>query len=160
MSQFDIEIALNAILDDSPLFPIAWENDDSDFKDTHYLQSMIPVEDGVISIAFNGAIELRGVYQILIMSRLSTRKRDAMIATKQLSAKFTRGTKLIHDDQTAEVVKTYIASGFQSDQWWVTPVSVEYRGFDSTIELKNLFIDGILQGDGTLTNETILGIPS
>ena len=131
MSQTDINIACNVILNNSPAFDVVWENSSSKPTDTHYQQSFIPVESENISVEYDGSQELSGIYQVLIVIPIDKGLADAITGEADLLNKFSRGTSLNYNSQIAEVEKTYIGSGFQNDRWWVVPVSVEYRGFVS-----------------------------
>ena len=44
MAQSDIESALNVILADNPLYPVSFENDQTDQDGAYYEQSFLPVE--------------------------------------------------------------------------------------------------------------------
>ena len=129
MAQSDIETALNIILNNSPAFPVAWENKQSNQTGSHYIQSFMPVESSNISIEFTGAQELTGIYQILISVKIDSGKADCDIGITDLLNKFPRGLQLTSNGQTAEIEKTYISGGFRSDQWWIIPCSVMYKGF-------------------------------
>lgn len=129
MSQSDINIACNIILDNSPAFPVAFENSQSDQTNTHYQVTFIPVEIENIGVAFNSSQDITGIYQILLAIPLNTGKLDYVTASSDLLSRFYRGAALNYNSQIAEVEKIYEGDGFENDQWWVIPFSVEYRGF-------------------------------
>lgn len=131
MYQLDIESALNAILLNSPAFPVSLENKQYSGGGTFYKQSNDPVEPDNIGIAFDSDLDSRGLYQILIHTALNTGKGDIVLAGNDLKAKFTRGTQLISGSSNAEVEKVYFEKGFEFGEYWITPCSIEYRGFNS-----------------------------
>lgn len=129
MAQSDINIACDIILNNTPAFPVSSENAQSDQTGTHYRATFIPAETENIDIAYSGSQDLTGIFQVLISIPLNKGKSDAITAESELLSKFTRGTGLNYNSQHAEVVKTYMSGGFQNDQWWIIPCTIEYQGF-------------------------------
>ena len=135
MAQSDILKACNAILNNSPAFPVAWENGQTDQVDmsggkiTHYQQSFIPSETGIVSIAFNGSQNLSGIYQVLIAIPKNKGVADSVTGEVDLLAKFARGTQLNFEVQIAEVETVSIGAGFEDGEWRIIPCSINYRGF-------------------------------
>ena len=131
MAQSDILKACNAILNTLPAFPVAWQNGQTDQTTTHYQQSFLPVESTNISVSFEGAQELTGIYQVLIAIPKNTGLADSATGEMDLLTKFSRGTALNFGGQVAEVDHTYIEGGFADGEWFIIPCSVYYRGFFS-----------------------------
>ena len=129
MAQSDILKACNAILNTLPAFPVAWQNGQTDQTTTHYQQSFLPVESTNISVSFEGAQELTGIYQVLIAIPKNTGLADSATGEMDLLTKFSRGTALNFGGQVAEVDHTYIEPGFLVGEWFIIPCSVYYRGF-------------------------------
>ena len=129
MAQSDILKACNAILNNSPAFPVAWENGQTDQTTTHYQQSFIPVETEIVSIAFNGSQNLSGIYQVLIAVPKNKGVADSVIGEADLLSRFARGTPLNFGTQIAEVETISIGAGFEVDEWRVVPCTINYRGF-------------------------------
>ena len=131
MAQSDILKACNTILNTLPAFPVAWQNGQTDQTTTHYQQSFLPVESTNISVGFEGAQELTGIYQVLIAIPKNAGVGDGVVGEADLLTKFKRGTAINFGSQVAEVDHTYIESGFPVDEWFIIPCSVYYRGFFS-----------------------------
>ena len=129
MAQSDILKACNAILNNSPAFPVAWENGQTNQATTHYQQSFIPDETENIAIGFSDPQNLTGIYQVLIAIPVNKGVADSVTAEADLLSKFARGTSLNFNGQNGEVVKTYISDGFKDGEWWIIPCSIDYQGF-------------------------------
>lgn len=129
MAQSDILKACNTILNNSPAFPVAWENGQTDQTTTHYQQSFIPDETENIAIGFGDPQNLTGIYQVLIAIPVNKGVADSVTAEVDLLSKFARGTSLNFNGQNGEVVKTYISDGFKDGEWWIIPCSIDYQGF-------------------------------
>ena len=130
MAQPDIESALNVILADNPLYPVSFENNQTDQSGTYYEQSFLPTEKSNISVAFDGARELTGTYQILIKVLLNTGKAESDAGANELETKFKRGVQLSFNGQTAETESVYIEDGFPFENYWIVPCNVRYKGFE------------------------------
>lgn len=130
MAQSDIESALNVILADNPLYPVSFENNQTDQAGPYYEQSFSPIEKSNLSVDFKGARELTGIYQVLIKVKKNTGKAESDAGATELEEKFERGTQLISGGQLAEIESVYIENGFPFENWWVVPCSVRYKGFE------------------------------
>ena len=129
MAQSDILKACNAILNTLPAFPVAWQNGQTDPVTTHYRQSFLPAGIENISIGYRGSQKLTGIYQVLVAIPKNTGLADVVVGESDLLAKFSRGTALDFNGQTAEVDRVDITEGFNDGEWFIVPCSIYYEGF-------------------------------
>lgn len=129
MSLLNINTALNIILNDTPAFPVLFENAGDTATGTHYVQSFLPIEPDNIGIAFDSSQQLSGIWQVLIQCKMDTGNADIIAGSNDLASKFYRGLEVNFGGQKAEITKAYIGQGFINGTWFNVPFTVEFNGF-------------------------------
>jgi hypothetical protein len=132
MSNRKISAALSTHLNSMPGgVPIAFENSGYTpiIGTTWIRESFLPANTATVGIGDDDSNDFRGIYQISIYTPAGASKYEAHQLVDQISTYFARGIKLTFESQSVKLTRVDVAQGMVSGAWYMTPVSVRYRGF-------------------------------
>lgn len=126
MSNVEISAALATRLS-ATTYDVQYEN--SAFTpvagEVYVAESLIPASTVPMGLA--GSDSLEGIYQVLVYGMAGENKGAAFNAADEVADLFPRGLRLTSGSITTTILRVERATGFQSGDRFVVPLSIYYR---------------------------------
>jgi len=86
----------------------------------------LDVGNNPFTLGDNGLDEIFGIMQVNLLYPKDRGSRDVKLKADQFLTQYRTGKSFTHNGVTVDINGCRIGQGFDSRQWWMVPVSIEY----------------------------------